>query len=368
MKHDLPEICDFFKSQCLEVGFKSILDVGGSDRSLQLFGDSFEVNYVSYSTRPKTNLLFYVPDKLYDAVWCSHTLEHVTNVGLFLRRLISCVRPDGFIAVIVPSLRNSHIVDGHLNMFSAESLAYNIVLSGQDLSAASIFKHGANAVVIWRRKDAPLPVLRYDRGDLRVLRKLFPPGMEQKEHFRFYTFVQRYNSVVGSLTGFHKRYYDVLDAWRRTSFQLAKLQGLKGRGLDFGPGTCRTLISADLYGLHIEGLDIKGNFYSLQQSLQERGYTIKWHDTHIYPWPYENETFDFILCADSLFTDWSNGRKDDWKLSPEKAKSRIAELVRILKINGRLCVSGGSNHGTDIDVLNGMNFQYEKPIQIVNLD
>lgn len=117
------------------------------------------------------------PAGRYDAVWCCHVLEHVPNVQLFLQRVHLLLAKDGVFAVTVPPAKHE-IVGGHLSIWNAGLLLYNLVRAGFDCSEASVKQYGYNISVIVRKTAIKLPPLRHDSGDLDTLRAFFPPSAQ----------------------------------------------------------------------------------------------------------------------------------------------------------------------------------------------
>jgi SAM-dependent methyltransferase len=113
------------------------------------------------------------PGSGFDAIWASHVLEHQPNAGLFLKKCFSDLRDDGVFAVTVPPLKHA-VVGGHLNLFNAGTLVYNLVVAGFDCSQAGVGTYGYNVSVIVRKKRARLPKLMFDSGDINRLADFFP--------------------------------------------------------------------------------------------------------------------------------------------------------------------------------------------------
>tara|TARA_B110001450_G_C17578939_1_gene464053 strand:- start:83 stop:844 length:762 start_codon:yes stop_codon:yes gene_type:complete len=109
----------------------------------------------------------------YDAVWCSHVLEHQPNPNIFLTKIYSLLSDGGVLAITVPPARNT-MSGGHLTNWNAGLLLYNLVLAGFDCSEASILKYGYNISLIVQKKTAVYPPLSYDSGDLRKIKKCLP--------------------------------------------------------------------------------------------------------------------------------------------------------------------------------------------------
>ncbi len=109
----------------------------------------------------------------YDAVWCSHVLEHQPNPNIFLTKIYSLLNDDGVLAITVPPARNT-MSGGHLTNWNAGLLLYNLVLAGFDCRDASILKYGYNISVIVKKAPAVHPNLSYDSGDLRKIKNCLP--------------------------------------------------------------------------------------------------------------------------------------------------------------------------------------------------
>ncbi len=110
----------------------------------------------------------------FDALWVCHVLEHQKNVNLFLRKCYRDLRVDGVLAITVPPLKQE-VVGGHVTLWNAGLLLYNLVLAGFDCSKARVSgTYGYNISVIVRRRAAMLPVLGYDAGDIAKIAHYFP--------------------------------------------------------------------------------------------------------------------------------------------------------------------------------------------------
>lgn len=112
--------------------------------------------------------------KPFDAVWCCHVLEHQRNVGMFLQKLLSDTKDGGQVAITVPPFKHN-LVGGHVSVWNAGLLLYNLVLAGNDCSEAMVKRYGYNISVIVPRRPTMLPEgLTAGRGDLERLAHLFP--------------------------------------------------------------------------------------------------------------------------------------------------------------------------------------------------
>ena len=86
-----------------------------------------------------------------DAIWCCHVLEHQSNVGDFLGAIWDDLEPDGILAITVPPFRQ--VVPGHVTMWNAGLLLYNLVLAGFDCSEAAVKTYDYNISVIVRKGE-----------------------------------------------------------------------------------------------------------------------------------------------------------------------------------------------------------------------
>jgi SAM-dependent methyltransferase len=111
-----------------------------------------------------------------DAVWCCHVLEHQLNVNTFLSKIYRDLKPGGYLAITVPPLKHN-IVGGHLTLWNAGLLLYNLILAGFDCSEAMVKEYGYNiSVIVQKKRDIELPELNYDNGDIEKLAEFFPPN------------------------------------------------------------------------------------------------------------------------------------------------------------------------------------------------
>lgn len=118
---------------------------------------------------------------LADCLWASHVLEHShAPIKLLAEWRRAWLRRDGILAVTVPCLKHA-IVGGHVNLYNAGLLLYQLVLAGYDCSEASVRTTAGEISVIVRSpgRRVELPELKHDRGDIERLAHLFPPPCRQ---------------------------------------------------------------------------------------------------------------------------------------------------------------------------------------------
>jgi len=166
-----------------DYSFNTLLDIGSGPKSAaySLFTDNGKT-----VTRQDINP-DYQPDLLgdfnnlaivdqYDCVWCSHVLEHQLNVNHFLTKIFHTLKDGGVLAITVPP-RKDEIVGGHVTLWNAGLLLYNLILAGFDCKNAAVKSYGYNISVIVEKKTAILPNLNYDAGDINALNEFFPLGV-----------------------------------------------------------------------------------------------------------------------------------------------------------------------------------------------
>ncbi len=113
----------------------------------------------------------------YDCVWSSHCLEHQLNVNRFLSKCHKDTKEGGYMVVTVPPLKHT-IVSGHVSLWNAGLVLYNLVLAGFDCSNAMIKSYDYNVSVIVKKKSFEMPKLNFDQPDLQTLNQYFPKGLK----------------------------------------------------------------------------------------------------------------------------------------------------------------------------------------------
>ncbi|WP_019153833.1 class I SAM-dependent methyltransferase [Robertmurraya massiliosenegalensis] len=123
-------------------------------------------------------------DEQYDCVWCCHVLEHQLNVNIFLKKINSVLKEGGIVAITVPPLKHD-IVGGHVTLWNAGLLLYNLILAGFDCRHASIKQYGYNISVILKKRTIDVSsVLSYDCGDIQAITPYLPEKLEWKPNTR----------------------------------------------------------------------------------------------------------------------------------------------------------------------------------------
>ena len=185
----------------LTLKYKNVLDIGaGSLEHSKIFLENKKIvdicdygNSIYYNNK-NNNILNKVRNKYigdfntididnkYDAIWCCHILEHQPNPNLFLKKIHSLLNENGYLGIVVPP-RKPFIVGGHLTLWNAGLLLYNLVLAGFDCSNCYINQYDYNiGLIIKKNTIKNLPNnLSMDKGDIELLSDYFP--FEAKHNF-----------------------------------------------------------------------------------------------------------------------------------------------------------------------------------------
>jgi hypothetical protein len=158
---------------CRLLEFNTVLDVGSGDGSHAAFFRSVGkiVTTTDIKDADVRGVYTEVDCGKHDLVWCSHVLEHQLDVNRFLRKLYNDT--DQWLAITVPPYK-PEIVGGHVTVWNAGLLLYNLILAGFDCRDAMVKRYGYNISVIVQKKEAKLPMLKYDFGDIEALSEFFP--------------------------------------------------------------------------------------------------------------------------------------------------------------------------------------------------
>ena len=117
-------------------------------------------------------------DRQFDCVWASHILEHQKNVGFFLSKVFEVTKEGGVVCLTVPPLQDE-ILGGHVSIWNAGLLLYNLVHAGFDCREARIRRYDYNISVIVKKRTASLPELVFDNGDVNRIARFLPEGFRE---------------------------------------------------------------------------------------------------------------------------------------------------------------------------------------------
>lgn len=159
----------------------NILEVGGGNGAAAeyLRNSGFNVFDLDYAKTGERFESANIPG-IYDGLYCSHTLEHVRNVGVFLDKARKSVVPGGVLCFLVPPAKHN-IVGGHLSLWNSGLLIYNLIRAHIDCKTARVREYGYNCAVLVRNNYAEYrdDELNEDNGDIEALAEFFPFPVSQ---------------------------------------------------------------------------------------------------------------------------------------------------------------------------------------------
>lgn len=170
-------------------GVRSVLDVGTgkgqvarflAEKGMAVVGTGLE--FASYGIAPEAFRaahgvsLIECPvermpfaDGQFDAVVMSHILEHCDNIGQALREVRRVLTDSGRLFVFVPPYIE-YVCAGHVNTgWNIGQLLLVLLLNGFDVRQGRFIEYGGSVCAFVRKTSTPLPPLRGDRGDIRIL-------------------------------------------------------------------------------------------------------------------------------------------------------------------------------------------------------
>lgn len=129
----------------------------------------------------------------FDCIWASHVLEHQYNLNLFLKKVHNDLKEDGVLCITVPPLKHS-IVAGHVSLWNAGLLVYNLIIAKFNCKDISIKKYGYNISIILKKRTIEQPLnLTSDIGELESFKDFAPDFFKQS----FDGNIKEYNWIKG---------------------------------------------------------------------------------------------------------------------------------------------------------------------------
>ena len=118
-----------------------------------------------------------IPSESYDAVWCSHVIEHVMDTGRALSEIRRILKPNGIAFLTVPPFEH-RVLGGHVCPgWNIGILMYVLIVSGFDVINASFINYQSNVSGFVRKgRDFDIPIV-HDYGDIERIKHLFPPSL-----------------------------------------------------------------------------------------------------------------------------------------------------------------------------------------------
>lgn len=149
-----------------EYEFDEILDIGSANgtaaRVFQVLGKQVSTLEIlsGFESDYSGDYLDVQFPKQFDAIWCSHVLEHQRNVGMFLEKIFSDLKEGGVLAITVPSALSPLLI-GHPNIYTPLHLVYNLILAGFDCRDARIKCYDWQISILVKKKANHIPSLSF---------------------------------------------------------------------------------------------------------------------------------------------------------------------------------------------------------------
>jgi SAM-dependent methyltransferase len=172
----------------LSLEFKTVIDIGAGYKKQATYLQSHgkDVKTCGYVTDDFNNLeydyngdfnTFNFQGERFDVSLSSHILEHQLNVNNYLKKISRITKNDGYIVIIVPP-RKPFIIGGHVSIWNAGLVLYNLVLAGVDCSKECYIKqydYNIGIIVKNHKFDIDQTGIEYNGGDIdKYLKKYFP--------------------------------------------------------------------------------------------------------------------------------------------------------------------------------------------------
>lgn len=170
-----------------QYSFTSVLDIGGGAGSYKNLFEAagkrvYTSDFINATFKGDFNTYDFGSQK-FDCIWCAHTLEHQLNINYFLKKINSLLIEKGVLAISVPPLKHE-IVGGHVSLWNAGLLLYNLILAGFNCKNAAIKSYGYDiSIILIKDEIKELPGLVYDYGDIETLAQYFPTSLNARQAF-----------------------------------------------------------------------------------------------------------------------------------------------------------------------------------------
>ena len=147
-----------FRRLIKDYDFLTVLDIGcGSGRHTKLFEEHGK-KVTPISLRPVKDMDIIIGDYNYttfedkfDCIWACAVLEHQHNINFFLKKVYNDLKEDGVLCITVPPLKHE-IVAGHVSLWNAGLLVYNLIIAKFNCKDIRIKEYGYCISIILKKK------------------------------------------------------------------------------------------------------------------------------------------------------------------------------------------------------------------------
>ena len=144
---------------------KDITAIGRADKDLIKIPGN--VNYIDQ------DFFTWGQNKHFDAVFCSHMIEHIQDTRKFLTRFFECIAENKPWCLIWPPPKKE-IVPGHFHTFSIGIMLYNVVRMGIDCHDVKMLRKGYSLALMGVKKSFVYPLFKEGSSSLDGLARRFP--------------------------------------------------------------------------------------------------------------------------------------------------------------------------------------------------
>ena len=124
-------------------------------KGAKVYGIDFghpQIKHARYVHRSSSFDRAEIPEQA-DLVWSCHTLEHVSNPGIFLTKLREWLKPGGWLAIAVPPGPSDYFHVGHLTLWTPAHLFYHLVVNGWNCKDAKWYTEDWDIAVLLQKTD-----------------------------------------------------------------------------------------------------------------------------------------------------------------------------------------------------------------------
>jgi len=175
-----------------EYSFSNLLEIGpGPGIQNKILKENTSSNIITIDISNKifdadiiSDYVLYEFNNKFDAIWCSHVLEHILEPQNFLKKMYNDLEEGGVLGITVPPLKHN-IVQGHVTLWNAGLLLIHLIRAGFDCTEAKVGTYGYNVSVIVKKKSILNPDSSERPDTPYNIYKYLPSGVKLGSHNEF---------------------------------------------------------------------------------------------------------------------------------------------------------------------------------------